>query len=133
MRTFSFFACLLVTPLLTSAQDTYPPGTVLVVAPTQYPFAGVEIGGEFSGSVVVETSLIQTMAVARQNPNVQGVIDVIIDAESLYERGSVTCYAINGKKRWVEKVMFNMGGGAAKIAEKFSAKLAEKVRGKTCP
>ena len=133
MRKLLFLALMLVVPLTASAQDTYPPGTVLVVAPTQYPFAGVEIGGDFSGSVVVETSLIQTMAVARQNPNIQGVIDVIIDAESLYERGSVTCYATNGKKQWVEKVMFNMGGGAAKIAEKFSARLAEKVRGKTCP
>ena len=125
--------CLLALSGVGSAQEIYPPGSVLVVAPAQYPFAGVEIGGEFAGSMVTDKSLIQAMAIARQSPNIQGVLDVIIDAESVYERGSVTCYSPNGKKQWVEKVMFNMGGGSARIAEMFSARLAEKVRGKKCP
>lgn len=126
----AFLAALL--PLVSNA-DEYPPNTVLVVSPPNYPFAGVEISGEIPGAVPVEIPLVQAMAAARQNQNVIGIIDVMIAAESLFERGRVTCYSPTGKKQWAEKVMFNMGGGADKIAEKFSARLAGKVHGKHCP
>jgi len=112
--------------------ETYPPDTVLVVAPVNYPFAAVQISGGIPGAVVVETSLVQTFRTAKSNPNVTGVIDINLATDQAWETGRVVCYASSGEKRWEEKVFFNVGGGAQRIAEKFTDKLAAKTRGRGC-
>lgn len=111
----------------------YPPGTVLVVAPAQYQFASIQIAAGIQGGVPVETSLVQTFAIAKSNPNVTGIIDISLATDQAWETGRVVCYARTGEKAWQEKVFFNAGGGAERIAEKFTDKLAEKTRGRSCP
>jgi len=112
---------------------SYPAGTVLVVAPTHYPFAAVEIAGGIKGAEIVEVSLIEAMRMAKQNPSITGVLHIDITADSLIERGRVVCYSPQGAKRWEERVLFNMGGNADRIAEKYASRLAKKTAGKTCP
>ncbi|MFC5576928.1 hypothetical protein ACFPOA_02730 [Lysobacter niabensis] len=131
----SIAALLLLVPGTVLAQarpETYPPDTVLVVAPTNYPFAGIQISGGIPGAVVVESSLVQAFRIAKAEPNVTGVIDINLATDQAWETGRVVCYASSGEKRWEEKVFFNVGGGAERVAEKFTDKLAAKTRGKTC-
>lgn len=116
----------------TTAPVPYPPDTVLVVAPSNYPFAAVQISGGIPGAVVVETSLVQTFQAAKSDSNVTGIIDINLATDQAWETGRVVCYASSGEKRWEEKVFFNVGGGAQRVAEKFTDKLAAKTRGRTC-
>lgn len=111
----------------------YAPGTALVVATQKHPFAAVEVGSGIQGGEVVEVSLIEAMRMAKADPNITGVIDIGLSTDSLIERGRVVCYDRTGRKAWEERVMFNMGGSADRIAEKFASRLAEKTRGKRCP
>lgn len=120
------------TALAQTQQETYPPNTVLVVAPNNYPFAGVQISGGIPGAIVVESSLVQAFRIANADLNVTGVIDINLATDQAWETGRVVCYASSGEKRWEEKVFFNVGGGAERVAEKFTDKLAAKTRGKTC-
>jgi len=113
-------------------QEIYPPGTVLVVAPSNYPIAGVQISGGIPGAVTVESSLVQAFRTAKSDPNITGVIDINLATDQAWETGRVVCYASSGEKRWEEKVFFNVGGGAERVAEKFTDKLAAKTRGKAC-
>ena len=133
-RLSALLSLLLIGPVW--AQDTapnpYPPDTILVVAPSNYPFAAVQISGGIPGAVVVETSLVQTFGIAKANPNVTGVIDINLATDQAWETGRVVCYASSGEKRWEERVFFNVGGGAQRIAEKFTDKLAAKTRGRRC-
>lgn len=110
----------------------HPSGTVLVVAPAEFSFAAVQIAGGIPGGTPAEGSLIQAFAVAKSDPNVTGVIDISLATDQAFETGRVVCYDRSGRKAWQEKVFFNFGGGAERIAEKFTDKLAEKTRGKAC-
>lgn len=112
--------------------EAYPPDTILVVAPSNYPFAAVQISGGIPGAVVVESSLVQAFRTAKSDPNISGVIDINLATDQAWETGRAVCYASSGEKRWEEKVFFNVGGGAQRVAEKFTDKLAAKTRGKTC-
>ena len=115
-----------------SQPTPYPPGTVLVVAPQHYPFAAIQISGGIRGGVPVETSLINAFGIARSDPNVTGVIDISLATDQAWETGRVACYASSGEKRWEERVFFNVGGGAERVAQKFTDKLAAKTRGRSC-
>lgn len=77
-------------------------------------------------------SLIKAFSAAKADPNVTGVIDIGLATDQAWETGRVVCYAASGEKRWEEKVFFNFGGGAERVAEKFTDKLAAKTRGKSC-
>lgn len=111
----------------------YPPGTVLVVAPAKFPFAGIQISAGIKGAVVVDTALIQTFNTARSDKNVTGVIDISLATDQAWETGRVVCYASSGEKKWEERVFFNVGGGEQRVAEKFTDKLAKKTQGRSCP
>lgn len=135
MGKYLLISCLAFAAFSASAQEVqkpYAPGTVLVVAPSKYPFAGVQIAGGIQGGVVVEMSLIQAFNIAKSDPNVTGVIDINLATDQAWETGRVICYSSAGKKVWQEKVFFNFGGGAERVAEKFTDKLAAKTRGKSC-
>lgn len=114
-------------------QSAYAPGSALVVATPRYPFAAVEVAGAVRGGEVVEMSLVEAMRVAKADGNVSGVVSIDLSTDSVIERGRVVCYEKSGRKAWEEKVMFNMGGSADRLAEKFASRLAEKARGKSCP
>jgi hypothetical protein len=87
----------------TNTPDPYPPDTVLVVAPNNYPFAAVQISGGIPGAVVVETSLVQAFGIAKADTNVTGVIDINLATDQAWETVRVVCYASPGEKRWEER------------------------------
>ena len=127
---------LLAMPVVAVAQEApvrYAPGSALVVATPRYPFAAVEVAGAVRGGEVVEMSLVEAMRVAKADGNISGVVNIDLTTDSLIERGRVVCYDKVGRKAWEERVMFNMGGSADRLAEKFASRLADKARGKSCP
>lgn len=133
MKKAAFLALFFCFAATAQEDQPYPPGTVLVVAPAQYQFASIQMAGSIQGGVPVETSLVQAFTVAKSDANVTGVIDISLATDQAFETGRVVCYDRSGRKVWQEKVMFNFGGGAERIAEKFTDKLAAKIRGKSCP
>lgn len=133
MKNMAFLALFFCFSVAAQEAQPYPPGSVLVVAPAQYQFASIQIAAGIRGGTPTEVSLIQAFAIAKSDPNVTGVIDISLATDQAFETGRVVCYDRSGRKAWQEKVMFNFGGGAERIAEKFTDKLAEKTRGKSCP
>ncbi|RYZ73694.1 MAG: hypothetical protein EOP09_01515 [Proteobacteria bacterium] len=109
-------------------------GTVLVVSDPNHPWASGPLSASLaSPTTLFEGSLSQAITAARQQPSIAGILEISLVTDSAFESGRVTCYRPNGGSVWVEKVMFNIGGGAERIARKFADGLAKKIARKTCP
>ncbi|RYG89254.1 MAG: hypothetical protein EON58_19435 [Alphaproteobacteria bacterium] len=109
-------------------------GSVLVVSDPNHPWASGPLSASLaSPTTLFEGSLSQAITAARQQPNISGILEISLVTDSAFESGRVTCYRPGGGSVWVEKVMFNIGGGAERIARRFADGLAKKIAGKTCP
>jgi hypothetical protein len=114
-----------------SAQDLQTT-KLLVVPDPNYPWAAAQLGAATGDDVVYhEGTLLQAFALAKKG-QAGGVMEIKLDSGSAWETGRVICYAPNGKKRWEEKVFFNFGGSAERVARMFADKLEEKISGKHC-
>lgn len=108
--------------------------TVLVVSDPNHPWASGPLSASLaSPTTLYEGSLTQAIGMARQTSDVLGILEISLVTDSAFESGRVTCYRPNGSSVWVEKVMFNIGGGADRIARRFTDSLSKKVKGKSCP
>ena len=116
---------------VSSAQE-HGANTLLVVPDTNYPWAAAQLGAATGDDVVYhEGTLLQALASA-QAGKAGGVLEIKLDSGAAWETGRVVCYAPNGKKRWEEKVFFNFGGSAERVARMFADKLEKKISGKRC-
>ena len=115
----------------TSAQEPNAP-KLLVVPDPNYPWAAAQLGAATGDNVTYhEGTLLQALALA-QTGQAGGILEIKLDSGSGWETGRVVCYAPNGKKRWEEKVFFNFGGSAERVARMFADKLEQKITGKHC-
>jgi len=107
---------------------------VLVVSDPNHPWAAGPLSAPLaSPATLFDGSLSQAIQAARQQPNITGILEISLVTDSAFESGRVSCYRPNGASVWVEKVMFNIGGGAERIARRFADALAKKISGKVCP
>ena len=105
---------------------------LLVVPDANNPWAAAQLGAATGDDVIYhEGTLLQALALA-QAGQAGGVLEIKLDTSSAWETGRVVCYAPNGKKRWAEKVFFNFGGSAERVARMFADKLEKKITGKHC-
>lgn len=110
------------------------PSNVLVVSDSNHPWASGPLAASLaSPTSLYEGSLSQAIGTAKQNTSVSGILEISLVTDSAFESGRVTCYRPNGSSVWVEKVMFNIGGGAERIARRFAEGLSKKIKGRTCP
>ncbi len=130
MRRFSLLMFFLFASA-TSAQEQSPT-KLLVVPDPSYPWAAAQLGAATGDEVAYhEGTLLQALALARTG-QAGGVLEIKLDSGSAWETGRVVCYAPNGKKRWEEKVFFNFGGSAERVARMFADKLEKNISGKHC-
>lgn len=126
-----FLLVLLAIAAATSAQEANP-AKLLVVPDPNYPWAAAQLGAATGDDVTYhEGTLLQALALA-QAGHAGGVLEIKLDSDAAWETGRVICYAPNGKKRWEEKVFFNFGGSAERVARMFADKLERKITGKHC-
>ncbi len=112
----------------------YPPGTVLVIGPSDYEWAAPQIAGARGPSAVAITgSLSDAMKLASTNTAIIGILQLALDVEVVFETGTLTCYQPNGAKTWDKTVRVSSPGGAEHIAHVFVNKLAERTKSKACP
>lgn len=108
--------------------------SVLVVSDPNHPWAAGPLAASLaSPTSLYSGSLSQAIEMAKKSPAIPGILEISLVTDSAFESGRVTCYRSNGSSVWVEKVMFNIGGGAERIARRFADGLAKKIKGKTCP
>lgn len=113
---------------------TYPKGTLLVVGPQEFSWSVPQIAASLGGHATpFKGSIAEAMAQAKTNPEIVGVAEISLSVDTAFESGRVVCSLPNGSKVWEEKVMFNLGGGAERIARRFVDSLSKKVANRTCP
>lgn len=114
--------------------SSYPPGTVLVIGPQQFPWSIAQISGVLGPTAKpFDGSLTEAMARATSDPSIIALVEVALNVDTAFESGRVICQLPTGKKIWEEKVMFNMGGGEERIARRFVDGLSEKIQKRKCP
>lgn len=119
---------------LPTAQQSYPPGTVLVIGPKDFPWSVAQISGALGPTALpFDGSLIDAMSRARSDSSIAALVEITLNVDTAFESGRVVCQSQSGKKIWEEKVMFNLGGGQERIARRFVDGLAEKVKKRKCP
>jgi hypothetical protein len=117
-----------------SKSHPYPSGTLLVVGPREFPWSIPQIAASLgSHATPFDGSIADAMVQARSNPEIVGVAEISLSVDTAFESGRVVCSLPNGSKVWEEKVMFNLGGGAERIARRFVDSLAKKVARRPCP
>jgi hypothetical protein len=114
--------------------QSYPSGTLLVVGPREFPWSIPQIAASLgSHATPFDGSIAEAMKQAKSNPEIIGVAEISLSVDTAFESGRVVCSLPNGSKIWEEKVMFNLGGGAERIARRFVDNLANKVARRPCP
>ena len=73
------------------------------------------------------------MAIAREDANVIGVVDVEVNVYQAYETVRAVCYRPDGSEAWSKRRILNAGGGPEKLAPDMVGVLLKKVRGESCP
>jgi hypothetical protein len=112
----------------------YPNGTLLVVGQQEFSWSIPQIAASLgSHAKPFDGSIAEAMAQARSTPEIAGVVEISLSVDTAFESGRVICSRPNGSKVWEEKVMFNLGGGAERIARRFVDSLSKKVANRPCP
>lgn len=121
-------------PVIASENQTYRPGTILVLPDEDYAWAHVEIAaalGEFA--VPVDDSLAVAVKLAASDTNIVGLVQVDLSVDVPFESGRVVCYQRSGAKVWQKVVRMTYPGTAEAIAHRFIARLGRDLKGKRCP
>jgi hypothetical protein len=114
--------------------QTYPNGTLLVVGPEQFSWSIPQIAASLgTHATPFNGSIAEAVMQAKSNPAIVGVAEISLSVDTAFESGRVVCSLPNGSKVWEEKVMFNLGGGAERIARRFVDSLSKKVANRPCP
>lgn len=114
--------------------NTYPPGTVLVVGPKEFPWSIAQISGVLGPTArPFDGTLTEAMTRATSDPSIAALVEIALAVDVAFESGRVVCQLPTGKKLWEEKVMFNLGGGQERIARRFVDGLSEKIKKRKCP
>lgn len=124
------------TPARTDSPNppTYAAGTLLVVGPREFAWSIPQIAASLgSHATPFNGSIAEAMAQAKSNSQIVGVAEISLSVDTAFESGRVVCSLPNGSKVWEEKVMFNLGGGAERIARRFADSLSNKVANRPCP
>jgi hypothetical protein len=114
--------------------QSFPSGTLLVVGPREFPWSIPQIAASLgSHATPFDGSIAEAMVLAKSNREIVGVAEISLSVDTAFESGRVVCSLPSGTKVWEEKVMFNLGGGAERIARRFVDSLAKRVAGRPCP
>ena len=117
-----------------TAVPAYPPGSVLVTGPKEYPWAAPQIAAALGPpAIATDEALDEAFRVARRNNAVAAVVEVALKVDVAFETGRVICYRPNGEKLWEKVVRVTYPGSAEQIARRFIEKLSTKVKGQKCP
>lgn len=88
-----------------TADLAYPPGSVLVIGPKEYPWAAPQVAAALGAPAIpANESLDEAFQVARKSNAVVAVVEVALKVDVAFETGRVICYRPNGEKLW-EKVV----------------------------
>jgi len=118
----------------TATDNIYPPGTVLVVGPKEFPWSIAQISGALGPTArPFDGTLPEAMTRATSDPSIAALVEIALTVDVAFESGRVVCQLPTGKKVWEEKVMFNLGGGQERIARRFVDGLSEKIKKRKCP
>lgn len=121
-------------PATTTRNNLYPPGTVLVIGPQQFPWSIAQISGVLGPTAKpFDGSLTEAMERASSDRSIAALVEIALNVDTAFESGRVICQLPNGKKIREEKVMFNLGGGQDRIARRFVDGLSVKVQKRKCP
>lgn len=116
------------------SEESYASGTILVVGPSEYSWSIPQIAGALGPAAVpFEGSVVDAVAKAKANSAITAIAEISLSVDTAFESGRVVCLLPSGKKVWEEKVMFNLGGGAERVARRFVDNLSEKVAKRKCP
>lgn len=113
---------------------TYKPGTLLVIGPSNFPWAAPQVAGAAGeNAVALEGSLDQAIKIAAKNPTIAGVLEVALEVDVPFESGRIVCYGPRGTMLWQKVVRVSSPGGQEHIARNFVKKLSAKIKDKNCP
>ena len=117
-----------------AAELAYPPGTVLVAGPKEYPWAAPQIAAALGPpAIAADEALDEAFQAARRSNAIAAVVEVALKVDVAFETGRVICYRPNGEKLWEKVVRVTYPGSAEQIARRFTEKLSTKVKGLKCP
>jgi hypothetical protein len=117
-----------------AAVPAYPPGTVLVAGPKEYPWAAPQIAAALEPpAVAADEALDGAFQAARRSNAIVAVVEVALKVDVAFETGRVICYRPNGEKLWEKVVRVTYPGSEEQIARRFVEKLSAKVKGQKCP
>jgi hypothetical protein len=117
-----------------AAALAYPPGTVLVTGPKEYPWAAPQIAAALGEpAIAADEALDEAFRAARRSNAIAAVVEVSLKVDVAFETGRVICYSPNGEKLWEKVVRVTYPGSAEQIARRFVEKLSTKVKGQKCP
>lgn len=120
--------------LQSSSKNTYPPGTVIVISSAEFPWAARDVAGVLgSNAKAFDLSLFEARQQVMYNPNVSGLVEVVINVDQVYETVAVVCRDKETKKVWQETRVLNFMGGRERLARDMTGALVTKVRGMRCP
>jgi len=121
-------------PVASPPPPIYAPGTVVVIGPSEYDWAAVQIAGSRGPSAVpMSGSLSDAVKLAAGNSSIAGILQLELDVETVFETGRLTCYRPSGAKSWDKTVRVSSPGGAEHVAHVFVNKLVDRTTSKACP
>lgn len=113
---------------------TYPPGTTLVVGPPEYAWAAPQIAAQLRPPTrVFGGNLSEAIDAASKSENVSAIVEVRLAVDVPFEWGRVTCFRSSGAPVWDKSVRVTYPGSEEAIARRFVKKLAERIKGMSCP
>ncbi len=120
--------------LQTNSENTYKPGTVIVISNAEFPWAARDVASVLGSSAkAYELSLFEARQQVMYNPNVVGLVEVILNLDQAYETVAAVCRDKETKKVWQETRVINFMGGRERLARDMTGALVTKVRGMRCP
>lgn len=117
-----------------AAGNAYPSGTVIVISNAEFPWAAKDVANVLgSNAKAYDLSLFEARQQVMYNPNVAGLVEVVLNLDQAYETVAAVCRDKDTKKVWQETRVINFMGGRERLARDMTGALVTKVRGLRCP
>ncbi|VVN64625.1 hypothetical protein [Pseudomonas fluorescens] len=117
-----------------SEQNIYEPGTVIVISNAEFPWAAKDVASVLgSNAKAYDLTLFEARQQVMYNPNVSGLVEVVLNLDQAYETVAAVCRDKETKKVWQETRVVNFMGGRERLARDMTGALVTKVRGMRCP
>ncbi len=134
MRFLLFTALFLVTGNSFAQDRFYPENSVIVVATPGFPWAAEDVSKVLGvRATPLDIGLVEAADIAKQEPNVLGVVEVQVNVSQFYETVHAICRDDQGREIWRERRVLNFGGGQERLARDMVRGLLKKINGKRCP